>query len=366
MHATIGMGSGANTVNRSELVSVQYLRGLAAALVVFYHARDMLPVAETLIPTEIGLAGVDLFFVISGLVMTYTAAIHRYGAGEFLARRIARVAPLYWVMTTLVAALLLLAPGIFQNSRFTFDSYVQSLFFIPHQNPGMGYGVFPMLKLGWTLNYEALFYVCFAALIALTPLLRTVVLTLGFAALVAAVAFTDPQSIPLRFWGDSIIFEFILGCAIGVLLLHGGLRTMPKVAAFALLLAGVVSLAVMSLEEPSALPRFLVWGIPCAMIVAACVALEQSTPAQRRNRLLHFLGDASYAVYLIHAYVVVGCRLAWEAFGLPTETPAAVLAFVVVAFVTAIAVGCIGHIVLEKPLTEAARRLVQRRAPARA
>lgn len=51
-------------------------------------------------------------------------------------------------MTALVAVLLFFAADLVNNSRFTLDSFLQSLFFIPHENPGMAGSITPMLKLG--------------------------------------------------------------------------------------------------------------------------------------------------------------------------------------------------------------------------
>jgi exopolysaccharide production protein ExoZ len=55
-----------------EIVSIQYLRGLAALLVVFHHACDQFPALMDRIPTNAGLGGVDIFFAISGFVIMHT------------------------------------------------------------------------------------------------------------------------------------------------------------------------------------------------------------------------------------------------------------------------------------------------------
>ena len=78
------------------LLAIQYLRGLAA-----------LAVADTHIGwsrTEAGAAGVDLFFAISGFIMVHIADRHPT-PGAFLGARLRRVAPLYWVLTLLTAAI---------------------------------------------------------------------------------------------------------------------------------------------------------------------------------------------------------------------------------------------------------------------
>ncbi|MEM7566091.1 MAG: acyltransferase family protein, partial [Pseudomonadota bacterium] len=96
-----------------QIFGIHVLRGLAAFAVVVHHASYEL--AGLGIPTwlpeaEAGAFGVDVFFVISGFVMVYASqglfgrAAH---AGPFLWRRIARVAPLYWLVTTAALSVLL-------------------------------------------------------------------------------------------------------------------------------------------------------------------------------------------------------------------------------------------------------------------
>ena len=346
-----------------ELVSIQYLRALAATLVVFHHALDQLLAARALIPSQIGLIGVDLFFVISGFVMTYTAAVHRYAPGAFLARRAIRIVPLYWATTSLVALLLIFAPSFTSNSTFTLGSYLQSLFFIPHVNPSTN-AILPMLKLGWTLNFEAFFYVCFALVIGFGPILRTTLLTLAFAILFVAVALLQPEAAPLRFWADTIIFEFIFGCVVAIAFLKGGLDKMHAAVWLGLLLFGAAAIVIFSMEAQPAFFRFLMFGVPSALIVAACVALENRAATPWKNKALHFLGDASYSIYLTHAYVVVGFRVLWQRLALPAEGWGPVLLFAAACIVTALIAGSITHLVLEKPLTNGARRLFLRQRPA--
>jgi exopolysaccharide production protein ExoZ len=98
--------------------------------------------------------GVTLFFVISGFIMTQTTGLHRFNPGQFLNRRVRRVVPIYWFATFLVASVTLIAPGMFQRTVFDPQHFFLSLFFIPAYDPSGTGGIWPMFKLGWTLNYE--------------------------------------------------------------------------------------------------------------------------------------------------------------------------------------------------------------------
>ena len=87
---------------------LQYLRAVAALMVVFHHARWLFPadcILNTAAWSEFGSRGVDIFFVISGFVMAYStrsfdpAGSRPAQAADFLVKRLIRVVPLYWVAT---------------------------------------------------------------------------------------------------------------------------------------------------------------------------------------------------------------------------------------------------------------------------
>ncbi len=159
-----------------QIASIQILRALAALMVVFSHVQaDSFDTANRagqhfagfhMLPLN---AGVDLFFVISGFIMVYASrrlfGTPRAGA-QFMARRIARIVPLYWLATSL--ALILLGyeaargkgafPGVWE--------ILASFGFIPFARPQDGL-VQPVTGVGWTLNYEMFFYAVFALFVGL-------------------------------------------------------------------------------------------------------------------------------------------------------------------------------------------------------
>lgn len=123
---------------KKNIVSIQYLRAIAALSVVFYHAVQQLPAVAALstslfpdLKEPIGIFGVDIFFVISGFVMTYTTAVHGYGMRQFLARRLVRIVPLYWSVTIAASLVIVVAPEILRHSKFTINHLLLSLLFSP-------------------------------------------------------------------------------------------------------------------------------------------------------------------------------------------------------------------------------------------
>jgi hypothetical protein len=116
------MSVGSLTNDGSDtLYSVQYLRAVAAILVVFFHISELSQETWGLDPDRVdhvGAAGVDLFFVISGFIMAMI--IDRPGVfngQQFWIRRFARVAPAYWVVTLFVFRSPWLCPACFTRRR---------------------------------------------------------------------------------------------------------------------------------------------------------------------------------------------------------------------------------------------------------
>ncbi len=348
------------------LTQVQVLRAIAAGAVALRHAQHD---AATLslqnghvfhawnpIPWS---AGVDVFFVISGLIMVHASRqlFATPGGGRlFLSRRIARIVPLYWIVTTLYVAVALLAPTLLNqtyiNARFILASYL----FIPAVRPdGI---VQPAYELGWTLNYEMFFYVLFAAAIALPLRWAAASVLATLTALVIAGQLAAPLGEPLAFWTNPILLEFAFGVVIGVMLAQGvrfdGPRRAALVAAglFALMLAAAYP------ELYRVLPRPLIYGLPAALIVAAAaLGTHGSQPAGLLARWGAAAGDASYALYLLHPFVIRALRIAFWRTGLlvwlgPWFGP---WVFVAVAVPFCLMAALVTYYCLEKPLTRRLR-----------
>lgn len=363
------------------LVFVQVLRAVAAIMVVWHHARHEAGLMAargagavlapgTLLPWW---AGVDLFFVISGLVIVQ-ASRPLAGApgarGRFLAHRIARVVPLYWLTTALYLALAFAAPGLLgeagplaRDPGFVAASFL----FWPVARPDGS--LQPLYGLGWTLNYEMAFYALFA--LGLGFGLRGAVAWLGamLVALVALGALLAPPP-PLAFWADPIVLEFALGAGLGLARV-GGLR-LPSPLRIGLALLGLAGmlLAAWYLAGGGEVPGFarpLLVGLPAGLLVAGA-ALGPGLGAgglatlPTPLRALSFLGDASYALYLTHPFALRAGREVLLRLGLaPALHPwGSILAMTGLALVVAIAV----HLLVERPLTRALRAWLENRVGA--
>ena len=118
---------------REQLWSLQYLRALAAILVAIGHAVQIIPIygrGNILRDLPIGGAGVDIFFVISGFIMCHIYASRPTSGWVFFKRRLARVGPAYWIVTSATSAAILLAPALFRTSTVDLPLFLASMAFI--------------------------------------------------------------------------------------------------------------------------------------------------------------------------------------------------------------------------------------------
>lgn len=356
-----------------QIISIQVLRALAALSVAFGHAQgDVQPVAvragvafSTLDVLPWG-AGVDLFFVISGFIMVYASAClfeAPGGAARFLERRLKRIVPLYWLMTL---AFLLVAYGFGRQAAetpLTLPALISSLTFWPFDTYGDG-APRPYFALGWTLNYEMFFYLVFAVFIGLPARKAVLGVTLALGSLTVLGAFMPQAPAPLLFWSQPIVLTFVFGMGIALLYMRG-LR-LPRAASWGLAAlglaaffkdpAGVASRAVGGIVPNDAL-HLVAWGLPAAIIVGALVLMRENAPqpvAPAVTRFWVWLGDASYALYLVHPFVVVGVRKIWLAAGLGERL--GLWPLVAAMIVASVAAALLVHEAIEKPITSALTR----------
>jgi peptidoglycan/LPS O-acetylase OafA/YrhL len=337
-----------------KIVAVQYLRAIAALLVLASHALLYPLATENLVYGRLGWLGVILFFVISGFIMVSVTNAGRFDGRQFMRRRIQRVVPLYWAFTLVAAALALLAPHLFKTTTFDGSELALSLAFIPFYNAASN-GLHPLYKLGWTLNYEMFFYACFALLAMFTARRRVVGLTIAYMALALVGFLVAPHSAIPQFYTSFLPLAFVAGCWIGLAQLEGKIATLPGPAMLGLALVVVIGLIEGFVwnrglvEDATAFVGFLAFS---AGVVLLALRYQQSLP---QLTWLERLGNASYSIYLAHIFAValiagLGLRL------IGSSLPGIVPIVTVVAIATGIWIGLMLYRYVERPMLSRMQR----------
>ncbi len=309
------------------MLSIQALRAIAALSVVLCHFSYLSNILSGRphdpIPLYSLASGVDLFFVISGFIMVYSST-RLFGSDgawkSFVARRLIRIVPMYWI-ATIVATALRAAPP---------DDVLKSLIFLPYGNG------FPVLASGWTLNFEMFFYLVFAAALFLQRRMAVVAVCVALIGLNILSWISPPSSFEIVFWSDPIILEFCFGMVIALLYLEGGIRLHP-IPRILLVIFGAT--AIWFYGASGAVPsgyRFVFWGIPVAAIFAGTVLGNDITLSYFTGPI-KLLGDASYSIYLVHGLVSISIVLTWDtlqSYGLYHVLVAGVLLSIAISFIT--------------------------------
>ncbi|SON55727.1 glucans biosynthesis protein [Hartmannibacter diazotrophicus] len=333
-----------------QLVSIQILRAFAALMVVIFHVTDN-AFSQSLgtVPVfMIGNAGVDIFFVISGFVMYLSTRSPTITPARFWEARIVRIVPLYYLATLTFLAVVLLLDRL--PADFSAFEIVLSGLFIPFRNSLNGQEV-PLLGVGWTLNYEAMFYLVVGLAIAIAPLQRKMQIVFIASVLCVLVVgrflFEPTGAVGIRMTSP-ILLEFLSGMMLGVI---ESRRPRRQIVLGAAMIAAGVALMVFLDSRAGTMPRTIGYGLPAVLIVQGFILCE-GLMRHRSLRLLRWFGDASYSIYLVHGIVIYAIVSPFSAY-LPRSE-----ASCVVLFVLACGAGLLCYEYVEQPLLRASKSVL--------
>ena len=349
---------------RLSLRSIHALRGFAAGAVVVAHSIEHGKFGNAVV-LFLGRFGVEVFFVISGIVICLAAGRGTFSPASFLTRRFFRVVPLYWATTILVALTAIAAPTIFKSTSFDAAYFVKSLFFVPEIVPGRVTDWRPLFKLGWTLNYEIFFYVVVAAFFwCNSATRRNLLVAASMTALVIASAFIERRASVLSFYLNLNLIPFIAGVILAELIQTRS-NFLPLLAKWRwpLLIAAV---ATTTYAVSFDFRRFRDLDGHAAMSLAAVfvglAALSLEPVMRAKGGLLNWLGDVSYSLYLLHMFIVGAVWAVLGKFGLASGA-AAPFAAVVLTGIASAAASSLSYRWFERPINDLGHRLGRQSRP---
>ncbi len=300
-----------------RLDNIQALRGVAVLAVVLAHLMSVESkyagdqVLGTVFST--GLSGVDLFFAISGFVMVYvawSAAPGLRSAAAFAFARITRIYPLYWLVSLVVLLLWLVRPQwVFASNPHV--ELLASFLLWPSAHP-------PLLAVGWTLVHEMYFYLVFTLVVLLPKRWRLAALMAWGALVLGGAALGMAQLGPVaRLVFHPLSFEFLGGALAALALARFAGRGWGLVLAAGLMLfaaACAVSLS-SGMQFWASWHRAAAFAPPAALLVYGAAGAERA--GRVFSKVLVWLGDQSYALYLSHVLSISALGRLWALFAQP-------------------------------------------------
>jgi peptidoglycan/LPS O-acetylase OafA/YrhL len=274
--------------------NLQILRAIAALLVVFFHC-DFLQL-------KVGQFGVDIFFVISGYIISYVLNKKQH---NFLIKRFIRVVPMYYLFTISVIAIWLIFPSAFKNIFISAESIIKSLGFIPYSLHDSG----PILSLGWTLNYEIYFYVLVGifSLLIKRPSIALLLTAFVIISIVTAQSFIHSDNFFIQYYGYIICVEFTFGILLFYIIKNAGTILHSSISFYFFALLALISFALMCYFDFQKIywNRTILFGIPAFFIVLFFIISENRIFANNYlHDYLYQIGNASYVVYLSHPFII--------------------------------------------------------------
>jgi peptidoglycan/LPS O-acetylase OafA/YrhL len=232
-----------------------------------------------------GFLGVDFFFVLSGFIILNAHAddpATDRALKSYVFKRLNRIYVPYLPISLFLIGSYLLLPDLSRAEREW--GWLTSLFLVPSFYP-------PALPAAWSLVHEMLFYSVFLVFFINRKIFALVVFTwtaMLFTVSPPNTGLAQPMIATLL---NPINLEFILGLACAV-----GYRMLDPRYGIALIIAGVATTVMFFLGHQS---QRLLFGFGAAMIILGAVLKEEQLGGLIPLALVG-LGDASYAIYLIH------------------------------------------------------------------
>lgn len=315
-------------LEKNRINSIHFLRFIAATSVLIHHAI-------TGYGSKINVfgAGVDVFFVISGVVIGMTMLTAERPI-DFTLKRLIRVLPLYWIATLSYVGFKYYAYKELPDQ----ESVLRSIFLIPKPGPAWGFIYWP----GWSLAYEMLFYIVAAAtLFICRDRARSVCFILFSSLAIARVSIPGHSGLTFE---TQMCLQFCFGIAISEMI-RRGMSTDKVIGILCLVLSTYLFI---ENSRGSQLPRTLAWGVPSALLVVGSMAFERSQ--WLASKWVTIGGNASYAIYLSHitTFEIIQYIAARNSINMPNYVAISCFSLVVIA----LAVGVAFHLFVEQPLLD--------------
>lgn len=287
-----------------HIPQLDVLRGVAVLVVMLYHVTDLVPRLHLKAAFGFGYAGVDLFFVLSGFLITGILVKSKDSQKyfrNFYARRALRIWPLYYLLLFFTFILLPVIHPSLKASIFSLCRPWQA-FPLFLQNLTLKRQAFDTLRVTWSLAIEEQFYLVWPVIVWLAPrrVLKPLALSgiclstvLRWSVLVGLIA-------PLTIYMNTLtrLDGLSLGAFLALWVPEANDRVVKLAGLFVVVLAFPAAVAVGRVQPG----HWSFFGLVAASF-AGTLCLAITTTALSKPSFLRYTGKISYALYLVHVPV---------------------------------------------------------------
>lgn len=330
-----------------SIAGLQYLRALAAIMVVIFHASVQIS-QNGLVPPRFsfegfGDKGVELFFVLSGFIIFFVHWDDPKGgasARKYFWKRVTRILPLTFLVATVWICLLFAANLVGYSTEATegasWRRWLSSALVLPMLDD-------PSPGVIWTLKHEAVFYLIFAALFINRWL--AVVGTAAWAVLAMTVEYEGmDRSLILLTSNYNVLFSF--GMCAFFLYRVANVKSGGALAAFVLTVLFLTYIVFERGYDSHHGLKVLIIGLLSSLMMFSWLSVNFDNVI---GKLLAFLGDASFSIYLWHFPILAVVFQITKRLGVTSDVLMCLNSFI------AVVTSCVLYVLVERPITTLAR-----------
>ena len=323
------------------IYSVQYMRAIAALLVVIHHAawKGEQYSSNPLYWFNVGGIGVDLFFIISGYIMCHTVDKKKIEFSSFIKARFLRIIPLYWLLTTLALSIYIFFPDKVNSSGGS-TNIISSYTLFPTEGKYL-------INNGWTLSYEFLFYFIFSSCLFFNTLRKYLIPCFIILILVFSGWLIGDVHYLISFLTSEFLIEFMFGIFAFYFTKNIGTNIYYGVVLISISITAIVFVDMNNME----FNRSIQYGVPSFIFFLGMLLMEyrfKNSNSSIFSSTLKALGNSSYSLYLSHPFSLVASSIALSYLGLADYG----VIFVGLLVITSLISGHLCYLILEKPLVK--------------
>ncbi|HIF9158871.1 TPA: acyltransferase family protein [Photobacterium damselae] len=300
----------------NRITNIQYLRALAVISVLLYHIKAVnlkyFPSIEMGEYFSNGSGGVDLFFVISGFIISYIGREYKPSlnvALKFLIKRFVRIYPVYWFYSLVVLVIYLLYPSMVNSSQGGQVNIIDSFLLLPND-------ILPLLMVGWSLSYEVYFYFLFFVLILTLPWSIHRYFYFFYVIVILLNIYFSRINYTEGFLLNPFMIDFVLGTFCSNIY-NDKINNSWRTSSFILPLVTVFFIVLLFYSfnyklDDSNFIRIIYFGLPSFALVMMALFFKLKNDLFTKSYVLNFfekIGDWSYSIYLSHILVINGIAI---------------------------------------------------------
>jgi exopolysaccharide production protein ExoZ len=305
---------------------------------------------------DLGAFGIDIFFVISGFILSLTVIKSHTAPGrdamwQFIKRRIIRIYPIYWFVALLTLFRLALSHQILRHN------YVPAFFLLPSFHSAPSPAIF---SYSWTLTFEMFFYLVLGLILLITTrrAVQVLVILLSISGCMGLLVNICHPIVILTC--NPLLLEFVFGAVLAQMYVRYGHR---RWIGRGLTIAGAVSALYLGKQHSLSIAygpamifgnigvfaRVATWGL-CAAVVVAGAILWSPSMKSASGRWFVRVGNSSYSAYLVSAIVLEYASRLYLKLTMPTHTFMSRFLFQATMIVAVLGLGFACYVVIEKPM----------------